>query len=181
MLLAISAAAVGTTYSFISITVVEGQRIETGRIAGDVVPGGGSDFLDLIAGEDGDPQEGFTYVKRIAASNTGTVGAHMRAYVSCVWEDGSGTQVALPDGLVAVDSITDCEAGWTWIKSPEGYWDRERAAPDAEGGSALPAGSTAEFDVELLVAGLPPQAAGKNVKVKVSVELIGEMVYRLLY
>jgi hypothetical protein len=103
----------------------------------------------------------------------------MRAYISCVWEDG-GAQVALPDGLVSVASLTDSEAGWTWTQSPEGYRDRERAAPDAEGGSTLPAGGTAEFDVELSVAGLPPQAEGKNVKVKVSVELIGELAYSLL-
>jgi hypothetical protein len=177
----LAAATVGVTHSFLKLVVVEPQSMVTGYIDGEVSSAGDAEFSYIIGDEDEGIQPRYSYFERFALKNTGTVGAHVRAYVTCVWEDSGGVQVALPGELLSVVSFADDDAGWKWIESPEGYWDREKSDAGSDGVSALSAGESAAFGIELRTAELPPQAEGKNVKVKVSVELIGEKVYELLF
>jgi hypothetical protein len=130
---------------------------------------------------------GAIYTRGVAVRNGGDIGAYARLYVTWSWRGPDGSQVALPGGLVALESINDADGGYVWVEAPDGFWDRlpsEAATPatpgaaDAAYGGVIPPRGEATAELVLKTGELPAAAEGCNVEVKVFVDLVGEMAYR---
>jgi hypothetical protein len=88
--------------------------------------GGIKGTMAIISGAVGSPDEpiavwleraiepGTEYPVTAEFTNTGSIGAHIGAYVTWVWETDRGEQVSLPSDLVSVLSLEDEDGKWHW-------------------------------------------------------------------